>query len=304
MFNLLVSGTKNSWETDQLMSMELGRFKEHSGAEAEAVTHRAPVSLKILEHAPALLMYELAVDGPNAGIVRYGRLRGITVTGGSLTFRFEDQGYVERRVVEEFSDRLCINRFEHNRTHWAVKDGDLPTEFLERLTPVPYGQQVTEITRRAIIDALVLRENSFHGTLNQMDFLKRVWNLASMPSTDHRFDNAEADIWQHTVLNEDWDVSYLLLEYLKLISCPDKTFLKFVEIAVHPLVGDNQEVSERLSELNGFLRGWVSTGANAGNLVAAVVRCQETRHNCGRRCQLRDRPFLCRRRSRLCRAGR
>jgi AbiJ N-terminal domain 3 len=59
-----------------------------------------------------------------------------------------------------------------------------------------------------MIDALIRRPASFHGDLGSVEFLKRIWDLASMPSTDGRFENAEADIWQHTVNNSDWDDGY------------------------------------------------------------------------------------------------
>lgn len=114
--------------------------------------------------------------------------------------------------------------------------------------------EITELTRHAIIDALLLRPASFNGSLDLMDFLKRIWNLASMPSTDHRFDNAEGDIWQHTVRNNDWDYNDLLYDYLELRTCPDETFLKFTETAVHPIVGDDKEVVARLQEINKALR--------------------------------------------------
>jgi hypothetical protein len=74
-----------------------------------------------------------------------------------------------------------------------------------------------------------------------------------MPSTDPRFDNAEGDIWQHTVNNLDWTDDYLLLEYLKLRECGDKTFFKFVETAVHPFVGDADEIEARVREVNRLL---------------------------------------------------
>ena len=113
---------------------------------------------------------------------------------------------------------------------------------------------ISQVTRHSIVDALLLKDRSFHGKLDFMDFLKRVWNLASMPSTDHRFDNAEGDIWQHTILNNDWDYSYLLYDYLGLRSCSDEVFLIFLETAVHPLVDDAAGIAARLQEINGFLR--------------------------------------------------
>ena len=113
---------------------------------------------------------------------------------------------------------------------------------------------ISEVTRRNIIDYLRLREYPFHGRLDLISFLKRIWNLSSMPSTDGRFKDAEGDIWQHMINNYDWEDNYLLYEYLDLLGCNDVTFLKFLETCLHPVVlYDEKQVSETLSELNKFL---------------------------------------------------
>ncbi|MGB2769621.1 MAG: TIR domain-containing protein [Candidatus Zixiibacteriota bacterium] len=113
---------------------------------------------------------------------------------------------------------------------------------------------ITELTRRSIIDYLLLREHPFHGKLDILDFLKRIWDLSSMPSTDSRFQDAEGDIWQHMVRNNDWEDDYLLYTYLDLLKCNDETFLKFLETCLHPVVlRDEEKVSETLSEFNEFL---------------------------------------------------
>ena len=114
--------------------------------------------------------------------------------------------------------------------------------------------EITELTRHSIVDALLMRPTSFNGSMDLIDFLKRVWNLASMRSTDHRFENAESDVWQHTIRNNDWEYTYLLYDYLELRTCPDEVFLKFAETAVHPMVGDAAEVADRLRTINRALR--------------------------------------------------
>lgn len=114
--------------------------------------------------------------------------------------------------------------------------------------------RLSEITRRDIVDWLLLRGAPFHGRLDLMSFLGRVWQLSDMPSTDHRFQDAHGDIWQHMVNNDDWDYEYLLLERLDLLSCPDTQFLRFLEECVHPLVVPNQEDASRIAgEFNKYL---------------------------------------------------
>lgn len=111
--------------------------------------------------------------------------------------------------------------------------------------------KISEITRRDILDYLLLRNTPFHGRLDLISFLKRVWPLKSMPSTDHRFRDAEGDIWQHTVNNSDWDYSELLYRRLAVLECADELFAKFLEACVHPLVlPDQYEVAEVVDSLN------------------------------------------------------
>jgi hypothetical protein len=80
--------------------------------------------------------------------------------------------------------------------------------------------KITELTRTDIVDALLLdKEHPFHGNLDMISFLKRVWPLETMPSEDSRFENAEGDIWQHTVNNCDYSESELSTRGSALQEC-------------------------------------------------------------------------------------
>lgn len=134
MFNLLVSADGNAWETDQLMRMASDRFKEYSaGSEAEDICLNDANTLKRLDRIPTFLMYERNSDGPNTDVVRYGHLCDIRSSGTELVFRFVEKGRFQRSVIEEFSGRLGISKYEYTRTHWAIKDGDIPTSMLDKL---------------------------------------------------------------------------------------------------------------------------------------------------------------------------
>lgn len=133
MFNLLVSGSRDWWETISLAS-SVDRFKEYSGAlSAKIVDAARPETLRRLEEIPTLLMYEANVGGPHARTVRHGRLRDIVRRGRELTFDFDldsEHPYLNRGTVLTFAPQLGIEPFEQHRTHWAIKDGDLPPELL------------------------------------------------------------------------------------------------------------------------------------------------------------------------------
>ena len=136
MFNLLVSGNGEWWERPPLTS-GVDQFKEYSGIAGEAIDAARPDTLRQLEEIPALLMYEAGARGPHARVVRHGRLRNIVRRGRDLTFDFEphpEQAYLDREFVLNFAPQLAIEPFEQHRTHWAVKDGDIPPALLANST--------------------------------------------------------------------------------------------------------------------------------------------------------------------------
>jgi hypothetical protein len=135
MFNLIVANNATAWETDQLMRMDKDRFGEYSGKEAEKMETKSPETLQVLENCPTFLMYEAGSQAVNRDMIRYGKVSNITVVGKEITFRFRQEGTFTRVEMQEFGDRLGIGKFEWNRTHWAVKDGGVPSAMLTQLNP-------------------------------------------------------------------------------------------------------------------------------------------------------------------------
>ncbi len=128
MFNVIVSSEPDAWETDQLMRMDVKRFKEYSGGpEADRIRIDQKATLKLIEKAPTLLLYESQAKGSNVDVVRYGFVRAISVNASYMFFRFEEYGRIPRTVLHEFASRLGLSDFELNRTHWALKEGGIPT---------------------------------------------------------------------------------------------------------------------------------------------------------------------------------
>ena len=142
---------------------------------------------------------------------------------------------------------------------------------------------ITEVTRRDIIDYLITNGISFSGRLGELEFLGRIWDLHSMPSTDSRFDDGYSDIWQHRINNPDWDDHYFLGTYLELFKCADEIFLKFLETCLHPLVRpNNKEASELVSVFNELLArdGYVlrEESSISGRAVYKGTRLKESVH--------------------------
>ncbi len=110
---------------------------------------------------------------------------------------------------------------------------------------------ITEVTRRDILDYLILSEPPFHGRLGIVAFLNRIWDLSSMTSTDPRFSSAQGDINMHMITFHDWDFAYLLYEYLNMLGVSDEKFLTFLENCLHPVVTfDDKRISEMLEVFN------------------------------------------------------
>ena len=134
MFNVIISGEPNVWETDQLMRMDVTRFKEYSGGpEADKINIANADTWRLLEKAPTLLLYENRTDGVNADVVRYGFVREIHVNPRYVFFRFQEERQTSRTILNEFATRLGLSSSELNRTHWAVKEGGIPSGFKSRM---------------------------------------------------------------------------------------------------------------------------------------------------------------------------
>jgi AbiJ N-terminal domain 3/Abortive infection C-terminus len=120
---------------------------------------------------------------------------------------------------------------------------------------------ITEVTRRAIVDYLSVGRR-WSGSLNEDEFLGRIYDLKRMPSTDyrHEFDNAAKDIHKHRVMNSDWSDDWVFTdERFDLLHGPDEPFLKFLAETVHPIVRPGTAESEKMvAEYNALLAadGW------------------------------------------------
>jgi len=119
---------------------------------------------------------------------------------------------------------------------------------------------VTEVTRRDIIDFIVLSKVDWAGALSQADFLARLYDLASLPSNDARFRNARGDIIMHTVNFQDWDLGWVFDDNRFGIRwTSDNQFLRFLCETLHPVVRPEVDQARALAaEYNTSLArdGW------------------------------------------------
>ena len=105
-----------------------------------------------------------------------------------------------------------------------------------------------------------------------------------MPSTDHRFGNAEEDIWQHCINNHDWDDQWVFTdERFQLADGPDEVFLNFLAEIVHPAVRPDREQAKKIvAMLNELLApdGWalVEKSAISGRPIYRPQRLTTSQH--------------------------
>lgn len=110
--------------------------------------------------------------------------------------------------------------------------------------------KISQLTRRDIVDALVAEKVNWCGRLEEPEFLSRLFDLDSLPSTDARFDNARGDIWQHRINNFDWDDDWLFYDSrFGLMNGDDEVFLRFLCETLHPVVRSDATETDRLCQM-------------------------------------------------------
>lgn len=123
---------------------------------------------------------------------------------------------------------------------------------------------LTEVTRRNIRDYFKVAGIGWWGDLDETDFLSRLYNLALLPSHDHRFNDAAGDIWQHRHNNDDWPNEWVFDDSRFGLADSDEKLLRFLAETVHPAVRqDSMQITTLVNELNKRLKpdGWELTEA-------------------------------------------
>ena len=122
------------------------------------------------------------------------------------------------------------------------------------------SQSITEITRRAVFEAMRQKDFPWWGDTSDVDLLSRVFDLESMESHDSRQRNAAADIYMHREAWPDWENDWIFDDSrFDLMHCPDATLLKLFETMVHPTIQtDREQVKWLVNLLNLHLAcdGW------------------------------------------------
>jgi hypothetical protein len=123
------------------------------------------------------------------------------------------------------------------------------------------SNEITEVTRRAIVDYLTTSGVRWAGRLQDDDFLARLYDLTKIRSTDYRITTAAGDIRQHRFNFNDWEDDWVFYdERFNLFHKSDEEFLQFLCETVHPVVRpDTEEVDQIVTTYNKELAadGWM-----------------------------------------------
>ena len=270
MYNLLVSANATAWD-GQYWNIELGRCISVREYTDDALTARLGeldgATINELKRLPCVFAYE---DFNNLA-PKFGAIRDISKRPGEVRIRYEIVAVEPFLAAQDFGRlafELDIGKWEMNRTHWAVKDVDLPEALRTKEITLPAWipesgneNKISEVTRRAIIDFFNVSNINWSGRYEDSEFLGRLYDLSKLPSTDARHKDAAGDIWQHTVNNpDDWSRDWVFYDdRFNLLRVPDSEFLRFLCETAHPVVrSSEEEVRKLVSTYNEALAtdGW------------------------------------------------
>jgi len=173
MYNLLVTADDESWDGEAFFLETSRCVREHTSK--ELVDKYSDLSKSISEELlkyPCIFAYEKACKKDP----KFGHITNITVRQSRVRIEYqiiEVDNFLNYKNLEELLFELDINRFELNRTHWALKDVDLEAE-LEKvgisLPTISEGSNPIDITTHQFEVAL-----SFPGEVR--DYVESVANV-------------------------------------------------------------------------------------------------------------------------------
>ena len=131
MFSLIVSGSGKQFSEPLPWSITASRFLEQSCEEAISL-FQGRKNLDQLDSLPAIVTGEWGADTDQ--VVRYGFVKNVQRSGNQLQFSFKEKAHGPQDVLDDFKRDLQLGRWENSRTHWAIKQGDLPAEFMASLS--------------------------------------------------------------------------------------------------------------------------------------------------------------------------
>ncbi|RTL49924.1 MAG: hypothetical protein EKK46_14070 [Rhodocyclaceae bacterium] len=162
---------------------------------------------------------------------------------------FAQLGVRKDAIEEQINNRLkpMLEKFQHDQVSVS-----LSPKIVQKPNWRDTGIDIPRHVRNEILDILRVENICWAGQLDEVEFLQRIYDLDSLPSTDPRFNNASRDIWQHRVNNpDDWPDDWVFSDSrFALLDGPPEIFLRFLCEMVHPVVRPDR--NDTLSLVNSF----------------------------------------------------
>ncbi|MGV9341243.1 AbiJ-related protein [Streptomyces sp. NPDC003688] len=172
---------------------------------------------------------------------------------------------MQRTVLQALNDvAYDLDLFSRARTQSVMGTSLLRTIAADTVVDrfrgedIPAGSStaITDVTRRHLFDALRNTGANWSGSLDEVTFLRRLYDLDCLESFDPRFTSAEGDIVQHRYNNpEDWEDDWVFSDRrFGLVDGPDEALLRFLAEMIHPAARtDTDEVKSLLALINDAL---------------------------------------------------
>jgi hypothetical protein len=106
------------------------------------------------------------------------------------------------------------------------------------------SHRITEVTRRRLREGLPV---DWWGTLDEVQFLGRLYDLNNLPSLDPRHVTAAEDIGHHCISDpDDWEADWIWHDERFALSDGDDDLLRFLAEMLHPAVRTDADEVQRL----------------------------------------------------------
>ncbi|WP_448635438.1 TIR domain-containing protein [Pedobacter panaciterrae] len=141
LYNLFVSASEDSWQGEPFQ-IELSRcVREYTSPHlTRRFGNLDALSIKTLKNAPSIFAYEAGCKlSP-----KFGYIRDIVHRGGQVRIEYDIQNmdqFLSYADIEEMTFELDIQKLELHRTHWAVKEVNLPKELHSKGITLPASMQ-------------------------------------------------------------------------------------------------------------------------------------------------------------------
>ncbi len=151
---------------------------------------------------------------------------------------FDRDGY-------QLDDQLRVSRTSDDGPSW-IREPAVPRD----------ARKITQVTRKRLFRQLADTGVKWYGDMDEIDFLRRLYDLEALPSEDARFSNAEGDIRQHRYNNYDWEEDWIYIDdRFGLRDGTDDVLLRFLAEMLHPEVrSDDGEVARIAEQIDQAVR--------------------------------------------------